>query len=86
MKRIYDKRKCERHINFEEEVKANIKCRKELWSYIMQMSEMHYYKDDLSDSDMKDFDSLFHLEKGAHHMNYYFLIDELMSILAQSSR
>lgn len=86
LKRIYDKRKCERHINFEEEVKANIKCRKELWSYIMQMSEMHYYKDDLSDSDMKDFDSLFHLEKGAHHMNYYFLIDELMSILAQSSR
>ncbi|XP_029168220.1 F-box only protein 21-like isoform X2 [Nylanderia fulva] len=86
LKRVYNKRKYERHINFKNEVKASVKCRKELWHYVEQMSDLHYYKDDLSDSDMKDFDSLFHLEKGAYHMNYYFVIDELMSILAQSPR
>lgn len=86
MKKIYDKRKCEEHINFEKEVKANIKCRKELWCYVKQMSELHYYKDDLSDSDMKDFNSLFHLDKKTHCMNYYFIIDEIMSFLELSSR
>ena len=86
LKRVYNKRKYEEHVNFGKEVKASIKCRRELWCYLMQISEMHYYKDDLSDSDMKDFDLLFRLDKGAYHMNYYFLIDELMSVLAQSPR
>ncbi|KAL6448759.1 hypothetical protein ACFW04_000514 [Cataglyphis niger] len=84
LKKVYDKRKCEEHINFEEEVRASFKCRKELWCYVMQMSEMHYYKDDLSDSDMKDFNLLFHLDKDGYYMNYYFLIDEIMSFLAKS--
>lgn len=86
LKKVYDKRKCEEHVNFEKEVKTSMKCRRELWCYAMQMSEMHYYKDDLSDSDMKDFDLLFRSDKGAYYMNYYFLIDEIMSFLAQSSR
>lgn len=86
MKNIYDKRKCEGHINFKKEVKANIICRKELWCYVKQMSELHYYKDDLSDSDMKDFNSLFHLNKKTYYMNYYFITDEIMSFLESSSR
>ncbi|XP_072744476.1 F-box only protein 21 [Anoplolepis gracilipes] len=85
MKRVYDKQKYKELVNFEKEIKASIKCRKELWCYVMQMSEMHYYKDDLSNSDMKDFDSLFHPDKGAHDMNYYFLIDEIKSFFAQFS-
>lgn len=84
LKKVYDKRKSEEYVNFEKEVKASLKCRKELWCYVMQMSEMHYYKDDLSDSDMKDFNSLFHPDKGAYYMNYYFLTDEIMSFLAKS--
>ena len=85
--KIYNKRKCKEHINFAKEFKKGLKCRRELHGYLKKMSEMHYYKDDLSDNDMKDFDLFFSLDvKDEYNMNHYFLIDELMSFLAQSER
>ncbi|XP_025263612.1 F-box only protein 21 [Camponotus floridanus] len=86
LKNIYDKRKCVGHINFKKEVEASIIRRKELWCYVKQMSELHYYKDDLSNSDMKDFNSLFHLDKRTHFMNHYFITDEIMNFVESSSR
>jgi len=81
----YDKQLCKENICFLEQVKAGIKSKKELWHYMSLMSEKFYYKDDLFDIDLKDFHSLFDPDKGAYFMNYYFFVNELINLLAQSS-
>nr|XP_012220290.1 PREDICTED: F-box only protein 21-like [Linepithema humile]XP_012220292.1 PREDICTED: F-box only protein 21-like [Linepithema humile] len=79
----YDKQLCKE--NFLEQVKAGIKSKKQLRHYMSLMSKEHYYKDDLFDVDLKDLHSLFDPDKGAYFMNYYFFVNELIKLFAQSS-
>lgn len=68
-------------VNIKKELIEKLKCRRELLWYISMLHEMHYYKDELADANMKDFDLLFDVKKGAHPMKYYYLEDELLKIL-----
>ncbi|XP_067211322.1 F-box only protein 21-like [Linepithema humile] len=80
----YDEQLCLENKDFLEHIKAGVKSKKELWRYLSQMSEKHYYKDDLFDVDFRDFNSLFDSDKGAYFMNYYFFVNELIRLLTES--
>lgn len=45
------------------------------------MSIKHYRKQELSNSEFKEFDPLFHSEEDIHPLAYYFLVDELISLI-----
>jgi len=86
LKRVYDKRIQEKEdINFKDELKANIKCRNELRKYLSLMSEKFFHKNGISDVDLVHSDFLFCPTLGAHTMNYYFVMDELMYLIGMSS-
>ncbi|XP_012236036.1 F-box only protein 21-like isoform X2 [Linepithema humile] len=65
---------------FLEQVKAGVKCKKELWHYLSLMSGEDFYNDNF-DADFTIFHSLFDPDKGASFMNYYFFVNELRSLL-----
>lgn len=71
------------HVNIKQEVIKRMKCRKELLDYFSKIYQKCYYRDDLAAPDLKEFDSLFRIEKGASHMKYFYLEDELFAILEQ---
>lgn len=68
-------------INWREEVKASISSRKKLFYHLSLMSSKHYRKQELSNSEFKEYDPLFRSEYGAHPLAYYFLVDELISLI-----
>ncbi|XP_067211317.1 F-box only protein 21-like isoform X2 [Linepithema humile] len=80
----YDEQLCLENKGFREHTQAGVKSKIELWRYLSQMSEKHYYKDDLFDVDFRDFNSLFDPDKGAYFMNYYFFVNELIRLLTES--
>ncbi|XP_076626553.1 F-box only protein 21 [Colletes latitarsis] len=70
-----------RMINWREETKASLNIRMKLLYHLSMMSSKHYKKQELPNSAFKEFDSLFLLEEGAHPLAYYFLVDELISLI-----
>ncbi|XP_076232627.1 F-box only protein 21 isoform X2 [Calliopsis andreniformis] len=68
-------------LNWKEEVKASINSRRKLLYHLTLMSRKHFEKEELSNSEFKEFDPLFRPEEGAHPLAYYFLVDELISLI-----
>ncbi|CAL7947557.1 unnamed protein product [Xylocopa violacea] len=68
-------------INWREEVKASVNSRKKLLYHLSLMSSKHYKKVPFSNSGFKEYDSLVCPEEGAHPLAYYFLVDELVSLI-----
>ncbi|KOC67221.1 F-box only protein 21 [Habropoda laboriosa] len=68
-------------INWKEEIKASLSSRMKLLYHLSLMSSKHYRKQELSNSDFKEYDPLFRPEDGAHPSAYNFLVDELMSLI-----
>ncbi|XP_011867157.1 PREDICTED: F-box only protein 21-like [Vollenhovia emeryi] len=84
-KKIYDKRiQNKEDISFKDDVKENVKCRNELRCYLLQMSDTLFHKHDLANVDLEHFDVLFCPSMGVHTMRYYFLVDELLCLIAMS--
>lgn len=84
MKKIYDKRiQNKEDINFKDDIKLSIKCRNELRCYLSLMSDMFFHKNELADIDLVHCDVLF-CQSPAHTMSYYFLMDELLYLIAMS--
>ncbi|XP_015606754.1 F-box only protein 21 [Cephus cinctus] len=67
--------------NWFEEVQASSEARKKLLYHLSQMSAKNYKKQELSHSELKDFDPLFRPEEGAHPLAYHFLVDELITLI-----
>lgn len=70
-----------RMINWKEEVKSSLSSRIKLLSHLSSMSSKHYRMQELSNSEFKEFDPLFCPKEGAHPLAYYFLVDELISLI-----
>ncbi|OAD60194.1 F-box only protein 21, partial [Eufriesea mexicana] len=68
-------------INWKEEIKDSLDVRSKLLFHLSCMSSKHYTKEELSNSEFKEFDALFCLKEGVHPLTYYFLIDELVSLI-----
>nr|XP_012236034.1 PREDICTED: F-box only protein 21-like isoform X2 [Linepithema humile] len=68
--------------SFLEQVKAGVKCKKELWHYLSLMC-IHQRFGKLADFDVDftHFHSLFDPDKSASFMNYYFFVNELTNFL-----
>ncbi|XP_076756126.1 F-box only protein 21 [Xylocopa sonorina] len=73
-------------INWREEVKASVNSRKKLLYLLSLMSSKHYKKQGLCNSEFKEYDPLFCPEEGAHPLAYYFLVDELVSLIKCPAR
>lgn len=69
-----------------DELKARVKCGKELLQQLSLMSAKFYKKQELSYSEFQDLESLFRPDKGAYPLAYHFLIDELIDIIENPSR
>lgn len=63
-----------------------MECEKELFNYFSEINQKYHYREDLSASDMKNFDSLFRVKKGVIYMKYYYLEDELINMLDEYRR
>ncbi|KAG7209068.1 hypothetical protein KM043_015223 [Ampulex compressa] len=72
-------------LNWKKETEASLSSRQALLAYLSCMSEKNYEKQDVSDSEFKDLGPLFHPEEGAHPLAYYFLVDELVSLINNSA-
>lgn len=70
-----------RTINWKEEAKSSSSSRMKLLYHLSSMSSKHYGMQELSNSEFKEFDSLFCPKEGAHPLAYYFLVDELVSLI-----
>ncbi|KAK9301059.1 hypothetical protein QLX08_006403 [Tetragonisca angustula] len=83
LKEVYDINKKLEHriINWKEEVKVSVTSRTKLLCYLFSMSSKHHRKQDLPNSEFKDLDPLFCPKEGAHPLAYYFLLDELDSLI-----
>lgn len=68
-------------INWKEEVKISLNSRTILLYLLSSMSNKHHKKQELSNSEFKEFDFLFCPKEGAHPLAYYFLIDELTTLI-----
>ena len=66
---------------WKEEIKASLSTRRKLIDHLSMMSSKHFRKQELSDVEFKEYNPLFHPEEGAHPLGYYFLVDELMSLI-----
>ncbi|XP_067211327.1 F-box only protein 21-like isoform X2 [Linepithema humile] len=97
----YDEQLCLENKGFLEQVKAGVKCKKELWHYLSVKSSRHdyyydyyenwyyknfedYYYENYGDYDYVEFRyycSPFDPDTGAYFMNYYFIVNELRSLL-----
>lgn len=64
-----------------EEIKASLSTRRKLFDHLSMMSSKHFRKQELSDIEFKEYNPLFRPEEGAHPLGYYFLVDELMSLI-----
>lgn len=70
-----------RMINWKEEVKSSLSSRIKLLSHLSSMSSKYYRMQELSNSEFKEFDPLFCPKEGVHPLAYYFLVDELVSLI-----
>ncbi|XP_071855753.1 F-box only protein 21 isoform X2 [Bombus fervidus] len=70
-----------RMINWKEEVKSSLSTRIKLLSHLSSMSNKYYRMEEISNSEFEEFDPLFCPKKGAHPLAYYFLVDELISLI-----
>ncbi|XP_015440165.1 PREDICTED: F-box only protein 21-like [Dufourea novaeangliae] len=68
-------------VNWKEEAKISLNIRMRLLYQLSLMSNKHYKKQELPNTVFKEFDPLFRLEHGAHPFAYYFLVDELISLI-----
>ncbi|XP_012142186.1 F-box only protein 21 isoform X2 [Megachile rotundata] len=66
---------------WKEEIKVSLNTRKKLMYHLSMMSSKHYWKQELSDIEFKEFVPLFRPEEGAHPLGYYYLMDELMNLI-----
>lgn len=86
MKENYDK--CEKLgyviTNWMDEYRASLQCRRELLHELSLMSSLHYKKQELSHSKLRNYDRLFRQELGAHPFAYYSIVDELINIIDES--
>lgn len=67
--------------NWVQEVQANIGSRKAVMNQLALMSVKYYKKQELSHSELEDFDPIFRPEKGAHPLAYHFIVDELINLI-----
>ncbi|KAK1133940.1 hypothetical protein K0M31_011727 [Melipona bicolor] len=82
LKEVYETKKLKhRMINWKEEVKVSVTSRTKLLCYLFSMSSKHHRKQDLPNSEFKDLDPLFCPKEGSHPLAYYFLLDELDSLI-----
>ncbi|XP_043512452.1 F-box only protein 21-like [Frieseomelitta varia] len=83
LKEVYETNKKLEHrmINWKEEMKVSVTSRTKLLCYLFSMSSKHHRKQDLPNSEFKDLDPLFCPKEGAHPLAYYFLLDELDSLI-----
>lgn len=83
LKEVYQTSKELEHqmINWKEEVKISLNSRTILLYLLSSMSNKHHKKQELSNSEFKEFDFLFCPKEGAHPLAYYFLIDELTTLI-----
>ncbi|XP_031849665.1 F-box only protein 21 isoform X2 [Nomia melanderi] len=68
-------------VNWKEEIEISLNIRKKLLYQLSLMSSKHYRQGELPNSAFKVFDPLFRVEDGAHPFAYYFLVDELISLI-----
>jgi len=79
-------------VDFEELIRIRVECRKVLRHYLSRMSEKFYngskyeVRMHKGDDEYIDEQDLYFLIHQGHHMNYYFLIDELIVLLQKSHR
>lgn len=73
---------CDRNVNIKEEVKRRKICRKELMEYFSTIYEKYYYRDDLSNHDLQDFDCLLN----THPAKYLYIEDELFEIIYKQQK
>lgn len=72
-------RKIDHAVDWKEEVKASINSRRKLLCYLSLASSKHFDKNECTE--FREVDSLFCPEEGAHPLGYYFLVDELISLI-----
>ena len=65
------------------EVQYNYKCRKELINHLSAMSIKYFKKQELSESEFKNFYALLHQEKEESTLTYHYLIDELLNLISK---
>ena len=70
-----------RKLHWREEIIASLGSRRALLSSLLFMSGTHYRKVELPNCEFKEFDPMFRPEQGAHPFAYYFLVDELISLI-----
>ena len=70
-----------RKLHWREEIIASLGSRRALLSSLLFMSATHYRKVELPNCEFKEFDPMFRPEQGAHPFAYYFLVDELISLI-----
>lgn len=63
------------------EIQTSIATRKELMRRLSEMSAKNYRKQELSHSELKDFDPLFRPDEGSHPLSYHFCVDELTDLI-----
>lgn len=65
------------NVNYRQEVIEKMRSRKELLHFFSMLPDEYYYKEAISVTKMKYFDSLFRVEEGASPTKYYYLEYEL---------
>ena len=70
--------------NWLEEIQASKEVRKELKQRLSEMSAKNYRKQELSHSELKDFDPLFRPDAGSHPLAYHFCVEELTGLIKKS--
>lgn len=81
LKEIYETNNDRRMINWNHEIKSSLSSRIKLLYYLCSMSSKYYKLQELSNSEFEEFDILYSPKLGAHPFAYYFLVDELITLI-----